>query len=154
MSPQLNSPKPVFAAVMRTLRPGGLFVLAGPNCANLRKRITLLLGRGKWGAMQDWYDAPRFRGHVREPDVEVLRYIAHGIPQLFVPNEWDSSKLDVAEIVKEFYEETPFLSYAISTAGKACRRRHGSGYLPLFWNCGLGRQQWVSRSHLVAPRPR
>jgi len=71
-----HSPKPVFAAVMRALRPGGLFVLAGPNCANLRKRITLLFGRGKWSAMQDWYDAPRFRGHVREPDVEDLRYIA------------------------------------------------------------------------------
>jgi hypothetical protein len=46
------------------------------NCANLRKRITLLPGWGKWSAMQDWYDAPRFRGHVREPDVEDLRYIA------------------------------------------------------------------------------
>jgi SAM-dependent methyltransferase len=45
-----HSPKPVFAAVMRALRPGGLFVLSGPNCANLRKRITLLFGRGKWSA--------------------------------------------------------------------------------------------------------
>jgi SAM-dependent methyltransferase len=71
-----HSPKPVFGAVMRALRPGGLFVLSGPNCANLRKRITLLFGRGKWSAMHDWYDAPRFRGHVREPDVEDLRYIA------------------------------------------------------------------------------
>jgi SAM-dependent methyltransferase/uncharacterized protein YbaR (Trm112 family) len=34
-----------------------------------------------------------------------------GIPQLFVPNEWGSGKLDVTDIVKEFYEQTPFPNY-------------------------------------------
>src|SRR5215216_8090661 len=34
-----------------------------------------------------------------------------GIPQLFVPNQWGSGKLDVTDIVKEFYEETPFPNY-------------------------------------------
>jgi SAM-dependent methyltransferase/uncharacterized protein YbaR (Trm112 family) len=37
--------------------------------------------------------------------------VTDGIPQLFVPNEWGSGKLDVTDIVKEFYEETPFPNY-------------------------------------------
>jgi SAM-dependent methyltransferase/uncharacterized protein YbaR (Trm112 family) len=37
--------------------------------------------------------------------------VVDGIPQLFVPNEWGGDKLDVTDIVKEFYEETPFPNY-------------------------------------------
>jgi SAM-dependent methyltransferase/uncharacterized protein YbaR (Trm112 family) len=37
--------------------------------------------------------------------------VTDGIPQLFVPNEWASGKLDVTDIVKEFYEQTPFPNY-------------------------------------------
>jgi SAM-dependent methyltransferase len=36
---------------------------------------------------------------------------ADGIPLLFVPNEWSGGKLDVTDIVKAFYEETPFPNY-------------------------------------------
>lgn len=71
-----SSPKRLFHEVMTVLRPGGLFVLGVPNCVNLRKRITVPLGVGKWSAMADWYERPVFRGHVREPDVADLRYIA------------------------------------------------------------------------------
>jgi len=70
-----RSPKKLFADVRRSLRPGGLFILAGPNNVNLRKRLTALVGRAKWSAMADWYEAEFFRGHVREPDVGDLRYI-------------------------------------------------------------------------------
>jgi cyclopropane fatty-acyl-phospholipid synthase-like methyltransferase len=70
------SPKRLLARVAKTLRSGGLFVLATPNCVNLRKRITVPLGRGKWTAMEDWYEQEVFRGHVREPDVDDLRYMA------------------------------------------------------------------------------
>ncbi len=50
----------------------------------------------------------------------------HGIPQLFWPNEWDSSKGDVTEMVKQFYEKTPFPNYdrldsAASLREKACK---------------------------------
>jgi hypothetical protein len=31
---------------------------------------------GKWSTFSEWYDPDRFRGHVREPDVEDLRTIA------------------------------------------------------------------------------
>jgi SAM-dependent methyltransferase len=37
--------------------------------------------------------------------------VTDGIPQLFVPNEWGDGRLDVTDIVKDFYEETPFPNY-------------------------------------------
>jgi SAM-dependent methyltransferase len=74
-----QSPKSLFAQCVRILRPGGVFLLGAPNCVNLRKRITVPLGYGKWTQMADWYEQERFRGHVREPDVDDLRYIATGL---------------------------------------------------------------------------
>src|SRR5690606_24685391 len=68
--------KELFHQVIDKLRPGGAFILGAPNCVNLRKRITTPLGWGKWSALADWYEQPVFRGHVREPDVADLRYIA------------------------------------------------------------------------------
>ncbi len=37
--------------------------------------------------------------------------ITDGIPQMFMPNEWGRGRLDVTDIVKDFYEETPFPNY-------------------------------------------
>jgi SAM-dependent methyltransferase len=74
-----NSPRPVFHALMRALKPGGTFVIGGPNCVNLRKRITVPFGFGKWSGMREWYEAERFRSHVREPDVADLKYIARDL---------------------------------------------------------------------------
>jgi SAM-dependent methyltransferase len=71
-----NSPKALFGEIVEKLRPGGRFVLGVPNCVNLRKRITVPFGYGKWTSFDDWYGAPVFRGHVREPDVDDLRAIA------------------------------------------------------------------------------
>lgn len=71
-----SSPKRLHAAIVRSLLPGGVFMLGGPNCVNLRKRITVPLGKSKWSQMADWYEAETFRGHVREPDVADLHYIA------------------------------------------------------------------------------
>jgi SAM-dependent methyltransferase len=70
-----NSPKRLFHSVMSMLRPGGLFVLSGPNCVNLRKRLMVPLGYGRWTPLAEWYEKERFRSHVREPDVSDLRYI-------------------------------------------------------------------------------
>lgn len=74
-----GSPKPVLHALKRALKPNGAFVLGVPNCVNLRKRITVPLGYGKWCSIQDWYEAPVFRSHVHEPDVDDLRYIANDL---------------------------------------------------------------------------
>lgn len=71
-----HSPKALFHALVRATKPGGGFILGVPNCVNLRKRITVPLGYGKWSSMDDWYERYLFRGHVREPDVSDLRYIA------------------------------------------------------------------------------
>jgi SAM-dependent methyltransferase len=71
-----HSPKSLFHEVYDRLTPGGVFLLAVPNNTSLRKRITVPLGYGRWSEMDDWYEAPRFRGHVREPNVADLRYIA------------------------------------------------------------------------------
>lgn len=74
-----NSPKRLLHEIAETLKPGGLLMIGAPNCANARKRISLLIGRGKWTQMSDWYEQDVFRGHVREPDVDDLRYIARDL---------------------------------------------------------------------------
>lgn len=74
-----HSPKALFHTVMEKLKPGGVFVIGVPNAVNLRKRVTVPLGYGKWSSMQDWYESPVFRSHVREPDVDDLRYIARDL---------------------------------------------------------------------------
>lgn len=70
-----HSPKKLLHEMFAALRPGGLFFLGAPNCVNLRKRLTVPLGFGKWTQMRDWYEREVFRGHVREPDVDDLGYI-------------------------------------------------------------------------------
>ncbi len=74
-----GSPKPVLHALKRALKPNGTFVLGVPNCVNLRKRLTVPLGYGRWCSIQDWYEAPVFSSHVHEPDVAELRYIANDL---------------------------------------------------------------------------
>jgi len=71
-----NSPKKLFHEVVEKLKPGGVFVLGVPNCVNIRKRISVPLGKGRWSRMEEWYEADKFRGHVREPEISDLRYIA------------------------------------------------------------------------------
>lgn len=71
-----HSPKKMFASVMTAISTGGVFILGVPNCVNLRKRITVPFGIGKWSSMEEWYEKEKFRAHVREPDVDDLYYIA------------------------------------------------------------------------------
>jgi 2-polyprenyl-3-methyl-5-hydroxy-6-metoxy-1,4-benzoquinol methylase len=74
-----HSPKPMLKKLVTALRPGGWLIIGVPNCVNLRKRLTVPFGIGKWSPLQQWYDEPLFRGHVREPDVDDLRYIANDL---------------------------------------------------------------------------
>ncbi len=37
--------------------------------------------------------------------------VEDGVPRLFVPNDWESGKLDVTDEVRKFYEKTPFPNY-------------------------------------------
>ena len=74
-----QSPKELLHKLFGFLKQGGVFWVNVPNCVNMRKRITIPLGYGKWSSMHDWYESPVFRGHVREPDVDDLRYIANDL---------------------------------------------------------------------------
>jgi 2-polyprenyl-3-methyl-5-hydroxy-6-metoxy-1,4-benzoquinol methylase len=92
-----NSPKTLFHQVVRRIRPGGLFILGGPNAVNLRKRLSVPFGKGKWSSMREWYEEDRFRGHVREPDVDDLLYIASdmGLTNVkIVGRNWNGHKSD------------------------------------------------------------
>ncbi len=74
-----NSPKAMLHRFWERMPSGGVMWIGVPNCVNLRKRITVPLGYGKWSQMRDWYEPEIFRGHVREPDVDDLRYIARDL---------------------------------------------------------------------------
>src|SRR5271170_7216765 len=65
-----HSPKRVLHDMWDSLKPGGLFIVSVPNNVNLRKRITVPFGYGRWSKIETWYDVPVFRGHVREPNTE------------------------------------------------------------------------------------
>jgi SAM-dependent methyltransferase len=71
-----QSPKKLLRDAIDGLDPTGSVILGVPNCVNLRKRLSVPFGIGKWSSMQEWYESTRFRGHVREPDVADLEYIA------------------------------------------------------------------------------
>lgn len=73
------SPKGLLHQMMRALRQGGTLLIGVPNCVNLRKRLSVLMGRAKWSSMSDWYEAETFRSHVREPDLDDLRYIGRDL---------------------------------------------------------------------------
>lgn len=53
--------------------------------------------------------------------------IEDGIPMLFWPNDWDDSRADVTETVKEFYEETPFPNYDDFDSVASLQRKASEG---------------------------
>jgi 2-polyprenyl-3-methyl-5-hydroxy-6-metoxy-1,4-benzoquinol methylase len=114
-----NSPKRLFHQLVDALKPGGIFVIGVPNCVNLRKRITVPFGKGKWTQMSDWYEPDVFRSHVREPDVDDLRYIAKdlGLKNVrIVGKNWagyDNSRPFVRAI-------TPFVDSLLQLAPSLC----------------------------------
>lgn len=71
-----SSPRGGYQGVVEALAPGGLFVVAGPNAVNLRKRLTMPFGGVHWSTMDHWYYTPVFRAHVREPCARDLLEIA------------------------------------------------------------------------------
>lgn len=61
--------------MIKSLRPGGLFLLGAPNAANLLKRFRVPFGKNIFAKIDDWYMYEKFIGHVREPVVDDLFYI-------------------------------------------------------------------------------
>jgi len=99
----------MFHQLMTALKPNGLFIIGGPNCVNLRKRLTVPFGVGKWTPMSDWYEVEQFRSHVREPDVDDLRYVAAdlGLRDIkIIGRNWTGyrSKFRAARIITPFID--------------------------------------------------
>jgi SAM-dependent methyltransferase len=122
-----NSPKRLFAEIMATLKPGGLFFLSGPNCVNARKRLTVPFGYGKWTAMEEWYEERVFRGHTREPDVEDLLYIARdmGLHRVEV---FGRNWLGYANRSRTVRAATPFLDRVLRWVPQLCSDIYLAGY--------------------------
>jgi SAM-dependent methyltransferase len=53
--------------------------------------------------------------------------IEAGLPSLFVPNDWTDQRRDVTDIVKAFYEETPFPNYDGVDTRDSLRAKAGAG---------------------------
>ena len=53
--------------------------------------------------------------------------VVDGIPSLFAPNEWPQGRSDVTDMVKSFYEETPFPNYDDLDARESLRTKANRG---------------------------
>ena len=74
-----RSPRKLYKKMVSSLRPGGLFLFGTPNAANVVKRIRVLFGKNVFSRLDEWYIYEQFIGHVREPTVSDLRFIAHDL---------------------------------------------------------------------------
>lgn len=130
-----HSPKRVLHGMKEATTTNGVIIIGVPNCVNLRKRMTVPFGIGKWSSMQDWYEPDVFRGHVREPDVDDLRYICNDLglkPLEIAGRNWFGSRSRFAAV--RF--GTPFLDRALRLFPSLCsnlylvgrRSDSGSGF--------------------------
>lgn len=65
-----HSPKEWLLRLVESLKPGGVMMIGGPNCAHILKRIRAVLGKTAWTPLETWWSTPVFRGHVREPSAQ------------------------------------------------------------------------------------
>jgi SAM-dependent methyltransferase len=131
-----NSPRRLFHRLTSALKPGGLFIIGSPNCVNLRKRITVPFGIGKWSRMEDWYQKERFRSHVREPDIADLRYIAIdlGLDDIkIIGRNWTGYRSRfraarmITPVIDRILQLRPSLCSDIYMVGRRSRTQSGSG---------------------------
>lgn len=62
-----TSPRYHLNKYLGRVKPGGLMVITVPNAANLRKRLSLLMGKSNYNRFQYYYWYPgTWRGHIRE----------------------------------------------------------------------------------------
>ena len=74
-----HSPRNIYKQIVKCLKPNGLFLLGGPNAANLFKRVRVSLGKNIFSKLEDWYMHEQYIGHVREPIVSDLIYIVEDL---------------------------------------------------------------------------
>ena len=71
-----NSPREIIHEAYIALKDDGVLIIGVPNCVRLSKRISYLIGKGRWSDFNDYFYSDIFRGHVREYSVEDLHQIA------------------------------------------------------------------------------
>ena len=72
-----HSPRSLFEELLRILKPRGRLVVSAPNAVNLRKRISVLVGRTNLPPMHRFYTDgyPFWYGHIHEPTAKELRWL-------------------------------------------------------------------------------
>ncbi len=85
----------------------------GERWSDLQAHLELFSCPGCGGELDFEPLAPRAEGAGRLRCRQCGHLFAEsgGIPELFWPNEWHGSAADVTEVVKAFYEQTPFPDY-------------------------------------------
>jgi SAM-dependent methyltransferase len=71
-----GSPRTTYQYITKCLKSRGLFIIGAPNAVNLFKRLRVPLGKNIFANLEEWYLHKQFIGHVREPIVSDLLYIA------------------------------------------------------------------------------
>lgn len=81
----LYDPSFALGEINRVIKPEGYLCLKTPNCANLKNRLNLLLGKSPYHELQGWlfnhrFSVPKtgerkFQGHIREYAVEELLWL-------------------------------------------------------------------------------
>ena len=97
-----ESPRDILNFAGSYLKEGGLLVVNMPNSVNLRKRLSVLLGRTNYTSVKGFYEhIGQWRGHVREYTLAETRQIVewsgfdivnsqtyHGMLSRRLPNPW------------------------------------------------------------------
>ena len=62
-----DSPRDLLNSLLRLVKPLGAFFMTVPNAVNIRKRLSVLLGRTNLASFEKYYWHPNpWRGHIRE----------------------------------------------------------------------------------------
>jgi SAM-dependent methyltransferase len=71
-----ESPRGLLNSIGTFTRPGGLIVIVMPNSVNLRKRLSVLMGRTNYSPIDLFFNSVGdWRGHVREYTLRETEYI-------------------------------------------------------------------------------
>ena len=71
-----ESPRAMLNSMGKMARENGLIVIKMPNSVNLRKRLSVLIGKTNYPPVNQFYDSDQtWRGHVREYTLDEIIYI-------------------------------------------------------------------------------
>ena len=97
------------SAKLATDAPGSQSALPDPALDELDFLSIFDLLRSPVGGTKLTYDTRD--GRIYDEGRSHSFIVQSGIPCLFAPNHWPEGRTDVTDIVKEFYEQTPFPNY-------------------------------------------